>query len=44
MMHRVQKDLIIKDLEKKMAFLTGPRQVGKTWLSKEIAKSKQSSV
>ena len=31
-------DQIIKDLEKKMVFIVGPRQVGKTWLSKEIGK------
>lgn len=36
-MERAQKDLILKDLKKKMVFLTGPRQVGKTYLSKEIA-------
>jgi hypothetical protein len=34
---RIQKDLILKDLKKKMAFLTGPRQVGKTWLAQKIA-------
>lgn len=43
-MDRAQKDLIIKDLRKKMVFLTGPRQVGKTWLAKEIGKSFSKSV
>ena len=35
-MKRFQIDQIIKDLNKKMIFIVGPRQVGKTWLSKEI--------
>lgn len=29
-------DIIAKDLEKKMVLLTGPRQVGKTWIAKNI--------
>ncbi len=37
-MIRAQKDLILKDLPKKMVFLVGPRQAGKTWLAKEILK------
>ena len=43
-MNRVQKDLILKDLKKKMVFLVGPRQAGKTWLSKDIAKRFKNSV
>jgi len=31
--------LIQKDLQKKMVFLIGPRQVGKTWLAKELIKT-----
>lgn len=38
-MERKQKELILKDLPKKMVFLVGPRQTGKTWLVKEIAKN-----
>lgn len=33
------KGQIISDLEKKIIFITGPRQVGKTWLALDIAKS-----
>lgn len=36
-MYRKQTDRILKDLNKKMVFLVGPRQVGKTWLSKAIS-------
>lgn len=36
-MERQQKQHIINDLKKKMVFITGPRQVGKTWLAKNIA-------
>ena len=36
-MKRIQQQHIIHDLKKKMVFITGPRQVGKTWLAKKIA-------
>lgn len=35
-MRREQKKKILKDLQKKMVFLSGPRQVGKTWLAKDL--------
>jgi len=38
-MQRKQAEQIKKDLDKKMVFLVGPRQAGKTWLAKEIGKS-----
>lgn len=37
-MKRIQEEYILKDLEKKIVMLVGPRQAGKTWLAKEIAK------
>jgi uncharacterized protein len=37
-MKRYQKKAIIKDLNKKMVLLAGPRQAGKTTLAKQIAK------
>jgi len=43
-MQRFQQALIKKDLSRKMVFLTGPRQVGKTSLAKAIAIDYQSSV
>lgn len=38
-MIRVQKNIILKDLDKKVVLLVGPRQAGKTFLAKDIAKS-----
>lgn len=44
MINRSQKKQIIKDLKKKMVFLVGPRQVGKTYLAKNIANDFNKSV
>ncbi len=38
-MIRTQTKQILKDLQKKMVILVGPRQVGKTYLSREIMKN-----
>ncbi len=43
-MKRAQKDIIMKDLEKKLVLLVGPRQCGKTWLAKDIARDYPNSV
>ncbi len=43
-MKRDQKDAIIKDLATKMVLLVGPRQAGKTWLARDIAKDFPNSV
>ncbi len=37
-MDRVQLPAIIEDLNKKMVILVGPRQSGKIWLAKRIAR------
>lgn len=37
-MYRKQTKRISEDLARKMVFIVGPRQVGKTWLAKEIGK------
>lgn len=42
-MDRWQKKNILNDLTKKMVFIVGPRQVGKTWLANEIATSFQNT-
>jgi len=42
--HRSQEEKIHTDLQKKMVFIVGPRQVGKTWLAKKIAEKYQNSL
>jgi len=37
-MYRRQIESITKDLKKKIVFIVGPRQVGKTWLALEVRK------
>ena len=37
-MDRIQTSYVVKDLAKKMVLLAGPRQVGKIYISKQIAK------
>jgi predicted AAA+ superfamily ATPase len=43
-MRRKQREQIIKDLASKIVFITGPRQVGKTYLALDIAKEFKNSV
>lgn len=43
-MERFQQQSILRDLQKKMVILTGPRQAGKTTLAKAISKQFSSSV
>ena len=43
-MRRTQEEQIREDLEKKVVFIVGPRQVGKTWLALRIGESFQKTV
>jgi predicted AAA+ superfamily ATPase len=43
-MKRIQQELVRRDLARKMVFLTGPRQVGKTSLALAISESFENSV
>ena len=43
-MNRLINDIILSDLKKKMVIIVGPRQVGKTFLAKQIAKFYKSPV
>lgn len=44
LMKRAVREHIMRDLAKKMVFLVGPRQSGKTWLAKDIARSYKQSL
>ena len=43
-MYRKQIKQIVNDLNKKIVFIIGPRQAGKTWLAKEIGKKFKKTV
>jgi predicted AAA+ superfamily ATPase len=43
-MRRFQQDIITRDLTKKMVFITGPRQVGKTSLAQAVSAGIEKSV
>jgi len=43
-MKRMQKKRIINDLDRKMVFLVGPRQAGKTWLAKDVLSEYEAGV
>ena len=43
-MKRAQQDIIVKDLARKMVFITGPRQVGKTSLALAISEDFEKSL
>jgi uncharacterized protein len=43
-MEREQEKLILRDLQKKMVLITGPRQVGKTYLANQISAHYQNPV
>ncbi len=44
MLKRIQQSHIQKDLKKKMVFISGPRQAGKTWLAKHIGSAYKNTV